>query len=380
MLEVRRCVRCVMDDSSDDTIKFDSEGNCNYCTKALSEIGKVYLPDDRGKSILFSESGMINKIKKYGKRRKYDCVMGLSGGLDSSYLAYLGHKWGLRVLAIHIDDGYDTEISKKNLSKLVKSTGFDYEIIRPDPIQFNNLTLAFMKARVPNIAVPQDNILLAYIIKRMEENRINWFLSGGNFALESILQKGNTHSSLDLTHIIEIHRLFGTESIDKLEFISSIRTEVYKRFLGIKSLRPLNFVDYNRDRAFEELRSFCGFEYYGRKHLENKLTAFAQLYWFPRKFGVDKRTSHLSSMIVSGQMTRDEAMKELSEPICDESEMNEYISEIIYNMGISRSEFESIMASPPHKHEDYKTEDDTIVYCAARGLYHMVKNIGHGHE
>ena len=346
----RRCCRCVMDNESDPTILFNEMGECNYCTKAYDDINKVYFPNEKGKKLL---ENLISEVKKAGKDKKYDCVMGLSGGLDSSYLAYLGYEWGLRVLAIHIDDGYDTDISKHNLHYLIKKTGFDYEVITPDSSQYNDLTLAYMKAGVPNIAIPQDNILFAFLYRRMKELGLEYFLSGGNFALESILQKGNTYNAFDLRNILDIHRRFGTKPIDKLELLSFEQKEYDKSVLNIKSPRPLNYIDYNRKKAFEELNEFCGFQYYGRKHLENKLTAFAQLYWFPKKFGVDKRTSHLSSMIVSGQMTRELALKELEAPMYNVDTMDEYINCIKEHMHIDEKQFIDIVDAPTHSHEEY---------------------------
>jgi len=351
--EIQRCTRCIMDDRSDPKILFNEEGECNYCTSAIDKIGKVYFPNEEGGRRL---KKLLAEVKAAGTQGKYDCIMGLSGGLDSSYLAYLGYKWGLRVLAVHIDDGYDTEISKSNLQKLIKATGFDYEVIRPDAVQFNDLTLAYMKAGVPNIAIPQDNVLFAFLYKKMKEHNIKYFLSGGNFALECILQQGNTYTAYDINNLMDIHKKFGREPIDKLEFISTKQREEDEKLCGIKSPRPLNFIDYNRDRAFKELYEFCSFEYYGRKHLENILTAFIQLYWFPKKFGVDKRTSHLSSMIVSGQMSREEAMELMKEPIYEEDMMNEYISLIKKNFGLDDNEFDAIMAAATHQHEEYAIE------------------------
>lgn len=368
----RRCTRCVMDNSSDEKIVFNEKGECNYCTEAFANINKVYFPNEKGKEKL---NNLINKIKRYGKNKKYDCIMGLSGGLDSSYLAYLGYKWGLKILAVHIDDGFDTEISKSNLRKLIDKTGFDYEIIKPDTEQFNDLTLAFMKAGVPNIAIPQDNVLFAYIYKRMKDENIKYFLSGGNFALECILQRGNTHNNSDVINIYDIHEKYGKKSIDKLEFLSTLRKYADNKILKIESPRPLDYIDYNRDRAFVELKDFCGFQYYGRKHLENILTAFIQLYWFPKKFGVDKRTSHLSSMIVSGQISRDEALKELSKPLYEEEQMNEYISFVKNKLRIDDDTFDEIMNAPAHQHEDYRTENDTFLYRAAKLTYKIYKKI-----
>lgn len=348
--KVRTCTRCIMNNLSDKLILFDEKGQCNYCNRAYGNIGEIYFPNEEGKRKL---DKLLHDVKESGKGKKYDCIMGLSGGLDSSYLAYLGYKWKLRILAVHIDDGFDTEISKSNLRKLIAATGFDYEVIEPDETQFNDLTLAYMKAGVPNIAVPQDNVLFAYIYKKMREYKIKYFLSGNNFALESILQKSNTHDPFDIKNIIDIHERFGKAPIDKLELLSNKQMKRDKKELGIESPMPLNYIDYNRNKAFKELKKFCGFEYYGRKHLENILTAFIQLYWFPRKFGVDKRTSHLSSMIVSNQMTREEALEKMKEPLYDERMMEQYISVIKRKLKISDEEFNILMSASVHQHDAY---------------------------
>lgn len=374
MEKVTRCNRCVMDNRSDERISFDEKGYCNYCTKALGQIGKEYFPNDEGKRRL---EALLKEVKEYGKGKKYDCIMGLSGGLDSSYLAYLGYKWGLRILAVHIDDGFDTEISKANLKKLIAATNFDYEVITPDAEQFNALTVAFMKAGVANLDMPQDNVLFAFLYHNIKKHKIKYFLSGANFSLESILQRGNIHSAYDLTNIKDIHKKHGTKPIDKLVFLSTAEKKKDEYFLGIQSPRPLNYIDYNRDRAFKELHDFCGFEYYGRKHLENILTAFIQCYWFPKKFGVDKRNSHLSSMIVSGQMTREEALKELEEPLYDEKIMGEYIQCLKQKLHLSDDEFDKIMAAPTHQHTDYKTENIMWleVLSSLKGVYKSLREM-----
>ncbi len=369
---IKYCTRCVMNDESDDTISFDINGVCNYCTKALTEKTRLYFPDENGQQKL---ADMIAMIKKDGEGKKYDCLMGISGGLDSSYLAYLGHKWGLRILAVHIDDGYDTEISKSNIQKLVKACHIEMRTITPDPKQFNALTLAYMKAGVPNLAVPQDNILLGFLYETLKKEKIKYFLSGGNFALECILQQSNTCDNLDVVNIKDIHRRFGTEPIDKLAFFSATKKMLYKFMDYIIELRPLNYIDYNRDRAFKELNEFCGFEYYGRKHLENILTAFVQLYWLPRKFGVDKRSSHLSSMIVSDQMTREDAMNELTEPLYDEQMMDDYIEYLSNMLGISKEEIDKMIKADNHQHSDYKTNKETLNYKMVIGTYRLWKRL-----
>ena len=357
-MEYQRCTRCVMDNASDKAITFNEKGECSYCTRAFNRMPTVYFPNEAGEKKI---EEMVALLKKEGEGKDYDCVMGLSGGLDSSYLAYLGYKWGLRILAVHIDDGFDTEISKENIKKLVKAAHIDLRTIAPDVKQYDALTLAYMRAGVPNIAIPQDNILFAFLYDVVRESGIKYFLAGTNFSLECVLQTGNSHQALDLVNLKDIHKRFGTDKIDKLRFTSSYRKYWYMKTGKCVTLMPLNYVDYNRDRAFKELEDFCGFQYYGRKHLENELTAFIQLYWLPKKFGVDKRTSHLSSMIVSGQMTREEALELLKEPMFDEKMMDGYIKKIKARLGITDEEFEKIMNAPTHQHTDYKTDKASIV-------------------
>lgn len=353
----QRCTRCIMDNRSDSTIRFDAQGRCNYCTDALTQKARVYFPNEEGQRRL---DIMLQKVREEGRGKPYDCVIGLSGGLDSCYLTYLAHQWGLRILAVHIDDGYDTEISKSNIKKLCDAAQLDLRIVKPDQVQYDALIRAYMEAGVPNLAVAQDNLLLAPLYKLVLKNHVKYLLSGGNFALECILQHDNVYNSMDTVNIHDIHRRFGSEKIDKLHFTSS-----YGKFLRTKlglviSLRPLDLIDYNRDRAFAELADFCGFQYYGQKHLENILTAFVQLYWFPKKFGVDKRTSHLSSMIISDQMTREVALKELEEPLYDETMMDEYIAIIKKRLKLSDADFDRIMAAPTHQHTDYKTDKASV--------------------
>ncbi len=350
---MKTCKRCVMNDISDKTIKFDENGYCNYCYIVLNNMNKIYFPNEEGKKKL---DIIINEIKLKSKNNKYDCSMGISGGIDSSYLLYLGYKWGLRILGFHIDDGFNTEITKRNIEKLVNKTKVDLIVIKPDEYQFAELTKAYMRAGVPNLAIPQDNILYANLCKHSKMNRISYFLSGGNYATESILQQGNTYNSLDLVNINDINKKFGRSKIDKLNFISRLDKKILSFKYNLKEIRPLNYIDYNKERALKELNDFCGFEYYGSKHLENIFTAFLQLYWLPKKFNVDKRTSHLSSLIVSGQMTREEALKELSKPLYDDIMMNSYIQFIKDKFRISDAEFEELMKATTHQHTDFKTD------------------------
>lgn len=254
---------------------------------------------------------------------------------------------------------------------MIDKTGYDYEIVAPNAEQFNALTLAYMIAGVPNIAVPQDNNLFAYLYKKMCEYNIRYFLSGANWSMESIVGKGNTWKNSDVVNIMAIHKKYGTKPIDKLEFYSTLQKQKDQYALGWRTETPLDYVDYKRERAFKELADFCDFQYYGRKHLENSLTAFIQLRWYPERFKVDKRTWHLSSMVLSGQMTREEALEELKEPLYDKDIMDKYEHIIAANLGISNDELEGLLKAPIHQHDKFDIEDNSLSFKA----YNVVRNI-----
>lgn len=353
------CERCVMDNASDGTITFDENGFCNYCSESIEKMKFTYFPNDEGEVKL---KNMIAKLKKEGENKKYDCLMGISGGLDSSYLLYLGSKWSLRILALHVDDGFNSDISEANIERLIKATNVDYIVKTPDRVQYNALVKAYIKAGVPNLAIPQDNILFAYLYKYARKYKINNFLSGGNFALESILQQGNTYRAFDVVNIKAIHKKFSSQPIDKLPLLSDYRRFIDQKILSIKTHRPLNYIEYNRDQALNELYDFCDFEYYGSKHLENTLTEFIQVYWFYNKYGVDKRRSHLSSMIVSNQISREQALNELKNPLYDENEITNKIFDICKKLNLSNVEFKNVMNEKPKQHTDYPIDNFYILF------------------
>lgn len=351
MDRIQRCNRCVMDNVSDKTIHFDNKGYCNYCTYAMSRMKDVYFPNNEGHQKL---EIMLHKIKTLGKNKAYDCLMGISGGLDSAYLAYLGYKWGLRILAFHIDDGFNSEIATQNVKKLCQKCHIDLKVVYPDQEQFNDVTRAFMLASLPGVCIPQDNLILSYLYKTAKEYNLNYFLSGSNFSLESILQRGEAINAADGFHIKAISKQFGISGVDKLPIISLFERYVkIKYFQRLQVVRPLDLIKYDKTRAIDELKEFCDFNYYGGKHYENILTHFAQVYYMPKKFGIDKRTSHLSSLIVSGQMTRDEALLELEKPLYDSSFFQKEYEVILNKLHFSEEKFQQIMALPPKHHADY---------------------------
>lgn len=349
----RVCTRCVMDDASDDSIRFDKDGHCNYCNDALSRASSEYFPNERGRAIL---EATMSRIKAEGKGREFDCIVGVSGGVDSSYVVYLGHQFGLRMLAVHVDDGLDTDAAKWNIRALCEAANVPVIYVRPDLEQYVDLTLALLKASVPNLALAQDNILSATLDSVARDKAAKYVLSGTNFALECILEKGASFANAsDGVHLRAIHSRFGTRPIDRLQIMSLTRRYVHGRYLsGVRVVRPLNFVNYNLDSCLAELGQFCGYQYYGGKHHESILTRFLQCHYLPTKYGLDKRKSHFSSMIVSGQMSRDEAIRRLSLPPYPDQSLKEADSNFIaHYLGLSRHDFDALVALPPKHHSDY---------------------------
>jgi len=341
-----------MDNRSDDTIIFDDHGVCNYCTYALSRKDSTYFPNEIGYHKL---TRLVERIKLKNRNKSHDCIMGISGGLDSSYLAYLGSKFGLRILAVHVDDSFNTTIAERNIKNLCNACNIDLIIEKPDRKQFNDVTRSFFLAGLPGICNAQDNVIMAYLYKYSVKNNIRDFLSGGNFSLESILQRGHGLNFADGYHIEAVHKIFGSVAIDSLPLISLYDRYIkFKYFYQINSHRPLDYIDYRVDKALTEMKNECGFSYYGGKHYESILTKFAQTYYLPQKFNLDKRKSHYSSLIISGQMTREQALQKLNDPLYEsETQLRDDLKLILDAIDLSAVDFEKLMHSPPNRHTDY---------------------------
>jgi N-acetyl sugar amidotransferase len=373
MKEYQQCTRCIMDNASDQSITFKEDGTCNYCNDTLNRKDLEYFPNEIGKEKLNS---MIEQMKKETKNDKYDCMVGLSGGVDSSYIIYLGHKLGLRMLAIHLDDGLDIDIATKNVIDICEKSNTDLRMVKPDLKQYVDLTRSFFMASVPNLAIPQDNLIIASLTDIAKENNIKYSMVGGNFAMESILERSVTVNAADKKHILAIHKLYGREKIDKLRLLSMFEKYIdYKYTSNVKYLRPLNYIDYNLERALKELSEFSGFTYYGGKHYESILTRFMQCYYLPEKYGIDKRKSHYSSLIVSGQMTREEALEKMKLPLYPSEEMKKSDIEFLANyLEMSVEEFNKVINQPPKQHQDYPYSNLNKVAPVARKFRRFLGN------
>ena len=344
------CSRCVMDNNGDSQITFESDGTCSYCNYALKRIESDYLPDDRGRELF---DNTIALMKEKGRKQKYDCIMGLSGGLDSSYIAYLFSRAGIRILAFHIDDGFNTPLAVQNIENLCKNCNIELVVVKPDYEEFVDLIRSFILAGLPNICAPQDNILFKKLNVFSRNSKAKFFLSGVNLALESVQQRESFGNACDKTHIISIHKKFGTHKLKNTKIMGLVEKYIgQKLFNKHKTIRPLNWIDYNYVRAIKELET-VGFCYYESKHSESYLTKFMQSYYMPSKFNTDVRKSHLSSLIVSRQLTREDALVELKKNP-RENFGKEELGFLIEKLNFTKEQFDKIMKSPPKKHSDYK--------------------------
>lgn len=348
--EYQICTRCVMD-TSDPDITFDANGVCNHCIEFEQVTSKHWFPNEEGAKKL---SAQIERIKADGKGRDYDCIIGLSGGVDSSYLALKAHEWGLRPLVMHVDAGWNSELAVSNIEKIVSYCGYELHTHVVDWAEMRDLHLAFLRAAIPNQDVPQDHAFFANIYRFATKNDIKWILTGGNLATEGIFPKNWHGSAMDAINLRAIHRKFGSRSLKQYKTISFLQYYLYFPFIkGMRTYRPLNFMPYDKELAICELESKIGWRSYGRKHGESIFTKFFQNHYLPMKFGFDKRRPHLSSLIVSGQMSREQAMSALSEPLYAPEELERDKAYVASKLGLTLGDFEQLLDSQTSTHLDY---------------------------
>jgi N-acetyl sugar amidotransferase len=345
------CINCVMD-TSDPLISFNEDGVCSHCLNFESNIRPVWHPDETGAQRLMK---LASEIKNYGKDKEYDCVLGVSGGVDSSYLLYVAKEiMGLRPLAVHVDAGWNSELAVRNIENLTKGLGVELFTHVIDWEEMKDLHLAYLKSSVANQDVPQDHAFFAQLYRFAVESDIRFVLHGANIASESILPKAWGYNAMDAKQLKAIHRQFGSRPLKTYPISGLFRTYVYYPYIRrMKVVKPLNLMPFNKDEAIEFLGKRFGWVYYGGKHFESRWTRFFQSYYLPIKFGFDKRRAHLSSLVVAKQMTREVAMMTLSAPSFDASTIDDDISYVAKKLEINIDELMRLMALPNKTAEDY---------------------------
>lgn len=353
--QYQMCTRCVMD-STDPKISFDESGVCNHCKKFDEVTSKKWYPNEEGVKKL---KAIYKKIKKENKKRKYDCILGLSGGVDSSYLALKLYEEGIRPLVVHVDGGWNSELAVQNIENIVNYCGWHLHTIVIDWEEMKDLQLAYLKSGVANQDVPQDHAFFASLYHFATKYRIQYVMSGGNIATESIFPKSWHWSAMDADNLHAIHKKFGVRKLKSYKTIGFYQLYFYYPFIKkMKTIRPLNFMRYVKSEALQELKNKVGYKEYDRKHGESVFTKFFQNYWLPMKFGFDKRKPHLSSLIVTGQITREDALRELEKPLYDEKELKEDKEYIAKKLGVSNEEFEQILQMSSHDYSDFPNMEE----------------------
>ncbi len=346
------CTNCVMD-TTDSEISFDENGVCSHCRKFENEIKPRWFPNEEGRKKL---DKIIEQIKTDGKGKEYDCVIGLSGGVDSSYLAYILRTEypELKILAIHIDGGWNSELAVHNIENIVKILDIDLHTGVINWEEMKDLQLAYFKSQLANQDVPQDHAFFATLYEVANKYNIKYFLTGGNFATESILPSSWGYSAMDAKQLKAVHKQLGKIKLKDYTTVGFFKRKLYYPYIKkFKIIRPLDFLNYNKDEAKEIIIKKLNWRDYGGKHHESRFTKFFQAHWLPTKFGYDKRKAHLSSLIVSGQMTRKEALQELKKPLYNENKLREDKEFLAKKMGLNVDEFDEIMLQSNKTFRDY---------------------------
>jgi aminotransferase len=350
----RTCTRCIMD-TSDPEITFDAVSVCSHCRRFEEKQRPNWFPNEEGARRL---ARAVEQIKADGRGRDYDCVIGLSGGVDSSYLAVKVKELGLRPLVVHVDAGWNSELAVKNIENLVNGLGYDLFTLVIDWEEMRDLQVAFLRAGVPNQDIPQDHAFMAGVYRFAVQQKIRWVLSGGNYATEGILPQAWGYNAMDARHLSAIHHRFGRQELRTFPIISFFDFYVrYPLLLGMKVLRPLDFMSYSKEAAMRELSDGYGWRYYGAKHYESVWTKFFQGYWLPSRFGFDKRRAHLASLVVTGQMTRDAALAEMERPSYPPEELRRDRQFVAKKLGLTEDELEALRCAPLRSHHDYPTHE-----------------------
>jgi N-acetyl sugar amidotransferase len=346
------CTNCIMD-TSDPGITFDKHGVCDHCRNFYDVIKPSWHTDEVGARQL---AGIVDKIKADGREKRYDCIIGISGGVDSSYLTYLAKvKLGLRPLIFHVDAGWNSQQSTNNIERLIEALTLDLhtEVINWE--EMKDLQLAFLKAGVAYADLPQDLAFFSALYQFAVKNDFKYILTGGNISTECVRQPLDwAYWATDLRYVRDIHRRFGERKLETFPMSSIFTYKIfYRYFYGLRVIRPLDFIPYVKADAIRELEERFGWQRYAHKHYESRCTRFIESYWMPEKFGFDTRRAHFSSLILTGQMSRSEALQKISEKAYDPNEIENDIEYFSAKLGITPAEFKLIMAGENHSWREY---------------------------
>lgn len=355
MREYQICTNCVMD-TSDSNITFDENGVCDHCRGFKEHVEPNWYPNAEGERRF---AAVVEKIKENGKGRDFDCILGMSGGLDSSFLLHKAVKdFGLRPLVFHVDGGWNTDIAVSNIQSLVDGLGLDLytEVINWN--EMRDFQLAFFKSGVPHIDIPQDHAFVATLYNFADKHKIKYILNGGNIATECVRNPLEwLYYGTDMRQLKDIQDQFGTVPMRTYPFSSVLRHKFYLRYIrGVEVVKPLDWMPYTKELARDTLSELYGWKPYPQKHFESRFTRFYEGYWLPERFGYDTRRVQFSSLILTGQMRRDEAIEALKTPAYDPETIGHEFDYIARKLGITSEELRGYFTMPKKSYADYKNQ------------------------
>lgn len=357
-------------DDTDTAIIFDSEGVCDHCRTFQRKVEPNWHTDYRGQQSL---TALVDAIKASGKGKDFDCIIGMSGGIDSSYLTYLAKEhFGLRPLVFHVDAGWNSQTAVNNIERLIEGLELDLFTEVIDWEEMKDLQLAFFKSGVSHIDTPQDHAFFATMYKFAVQHNVKYILTGANYSTECIRNplEWMYHQS-DSVQLRDIHNRFGSRPLRTYPVTSILWHKVWLPYIkGIRVARPLNYVPYIKEDAKKLLIERFGWLPYPQKHFESRFTRFYESYWLPVRFGYDVRKVQFSSLILTGQMTRAEALQQLETPPYDASEIHIEKEFIANKLGIDLDELERYMQLPKRTYRDYKSQRQ--IYDAGAGIMRLL--------
>lgn len=352
------CSNCVMD-TTDSKIVFDEKGQCDHCNNFYQNLKPNWHTDERGQQKL---NEMVARIKKDGKKHDYDCIIGISGGVDSSYLLYYAKEvLGLRPLAFSVDTGWNLNVAIENIEKIVKGLNLELSTEIVNWQEMRDLQLAYFKSQVPYQDIVQDHVIFAALYNFAVKHKIKHVLTGGNFSTECVREPNEWVYQNDVKQIKDIHKRFGSKPLKDLPMCGMFKYRLYYRFFkGMKVWRPLDMIPYSKAEAIQTLKEKFNWEPYANKHFESIFTRFYEGYWLLKKFGYDKRKAHFSSLILTGQLKREDALKLLSQPPYPEAQAMKDMEYVAKKLGITKEAFIELMNQPNKTYKDYKSSAGLI--------------------
>ncbi|MBS4063680.1 MAG: N-acetyl sugar amidotransferase [Chitinophagaceae bacterium] len=357
-------------DTTDPDIVFDNKMVCNHYYNYQNNVKSRIEVGNQAESELVK---IIEKIKREGKSKPYDCIIGVSGGTDSTFVAYKCKELGLRPLAVHFDNGWNSELAVSNIEKVLNQLEIDLYTYVIDWKEFSDLQVSFLKSSTPDIEIPTDHAIFAILYKVAVKYKIKYIMNGMNFRTESIMPSSWAYGHIDWKYIKNVHKTFSNGKLKSYPRFSFLDLFYYTFFRRIKFISILNYLDFNKEEAQKFLTDKLGWRDYGGKHHESVYTRIVQTYILPKKFNIDKRKAHLSNLILSGQITREQALKLLEIPPFEEQQSKEDVEYLIKKLKLSSGDFENIMNSPNKTFKDYP--NNYTIYLIAKRLQQFLRKI-----